>query len=163
MGASTARKERVYAKFQVNWTCGFGDLVMSQPVSQWYLVQLKELTRLIDWAALFSFAVRTSQINILSFKQSSSFVILSEREINDAYTHPGAGDAGASREIVPVTRATSGSAPRNRSRVTLRLSHLKGVTLGNVTMSHRTRRGRRMPASLSHSTMIGLPRAALEN
>ncbi|GBP04264.1 hypothetical protein EVAR_73414_1 [Eumeta japonica] len=38
---------------------------------------------------------------------------------------------------------------------------LKSVTLGNVTMSHRTREARRM--RLSHSTMIGLPRAALEN
>ncbi|GBP53350.1 Zwei Ig domain protein zig-8 [Eumeta japonica] len=40
-------------------------------------------------------------------------------------------------------------------------SLMKNVTLGNVTMSHRTREARRMP-SLSHSTMIGLPRAALE-
>ncbi|GBP85466.1 hypothetical protein EVAR_64764_1 [Eumeta japonica] len=41
-------------------------------------------------------------------------------------------------------------------------SLMKSVTLGNVTMSHRTRE----PAEclrLSHSTMIGLPRAALEN
>ncbi|GBP94116.1 hypothetical protein EVAR_64928_1 [Eumeta japonica] len=34
---------------------------------------------------------------------------------------------------------------------------LKSVTLGNVTMSHRTR-ARRM-LRLSHSTMIGLPRS----
>ncbi|GBP40605.1 hypothetical protein EVAR_41685_1 [Eumeta japonica] len=37
-------------------------------------------------------------------------------------------------------------------------SHFESVTLGNVTMSHRTRE----PAEclrLSHSTMIGLPRA----
>ncbi|GBP36235.1 hypothetical protein EVAR_85482_1 [Eumeta japonica] len=41
---------------------------------------------------------------------------------------------------------------------------LKSVTLGNVTMSHRTReRPAECLASLSHSTMIGLPRAALEN
>ncbi|GBP56821.1 hypothetical protein EVAR_41457_1 [Eumeta japonica] len=41
-------------------------------------------------------------------------------------------------------------------------SLMKNVTLGNVTMSHRTREASRMPC-LSHSTMIGLPRAALEN
>ncbi|GBP67485.1 hypothetical protein EVAR_49851_1 [Eumeta japonica] len=36
----------------------------------------------------------------------------------------------------------------------------KSVTLGNVTMSHRTReRPAECLASLSHSTMIGLPRA----
>ncbi|GBP60188.1 hypothetical protein EVAR_41880_1 [Eumeta japonica] len=35
------------------------------------------------------------------------------------------------------------------------------VTLGNVTMSHRTREPAECLASLSHSTMIGLPRAAL--
>ncbi|GBO99865.1 hypothetical protein EVAR_74251_1 [Eumeta japonica] len=49
---------------------------------------------------------------------------------------------------------------------TLRLgvTYEKGVTLGNVTMSHRTReRPAECLASLSHSTMIGLPRAALEN
>ncbi|GBP76826.1 hypothetical protein EVAR_49114_1 [Eumeta japonica] len=43
-------------------------------------------------------------------------------------------------------------------------SLMKSVTLGNVTMSHRTRE---MPAECPcvslHSTMIGLPRAALEN
>ncbi|GBP27325.1 hypothetical protein EVAR_18798_1 [Eumeta japonica] len=38
-------------------------------------------------------------------------------------------------------------------------SLMKSVTLGNVTMSHRTREARRCLASLSHSTMIGLPRA----
>ncbi|GBP51205.1 hypothetical protein EVAR_85416_1 [Eumeta japonica] len=45
-------------------------------------------------------------------------------------------------------------------------SLMKNVTLGNVTMSHRTReRPAECLASLSHSTMIGLPRAraALEN
>ncbi|GBP39409.1 hypothetical protein EVAR_95861_1 [Eumeta japonica] len=43
-------------------------------------------------------------------------------------------------------------------------SLMKSVTLGNVTMSHRTReRPAECLASLSHSTMIGLPRAALEN
>ncbi|GBP18961.1 hypothetical protein EVAR_78429_1 [Eumeta japonica] len=45
---------------------------------------------------------------------------------------------------------------------TLRLgvTYEKGVTLGNVTMSHRTReRPAECLASLSHSTMIGLPRA----
>ncbi|GBP65749.1 hypothetical protein EVAR_44394_1 [Eumeta japonica] len=36
---------------------------------------------------------------------------------------------------------------------------LKSVTLGNVTMSHRTREPAECLASLSHSTMIGLPRA----
>ncbi|GBP32813.1 Poly polymerase [Eumeta japonica] len=39
-------------------------------------------------------------------------------------------------------------------------SLMKNVTLGNVTMSHRTReRPAECLASLSHSTMIGLPRA----
>ncbi|GBP05337.1 hypothetical protein EVAR_71222_1 [Eumeta japonica] len=43
-------------------------------------------------------------------------------------------------------------------------SLMKSVTLGNVTMSHRTReRPAECLASLSHSTMIGLPRAQLEN
>ncbi|GBP07430.1 hypothetical protein EVAR_4797_1 [Eumeta japonica] len=37
-------------------------------------------------------------------------------------------------------------------------SLMKNVTPGNVTMSHRTREARQCPA-LSHSTMIGLPRA----
>ncbi|GBP95688.1 hypothetical protein EVAR_96926_1 [Eumeta japonica] len=37
-------------------------------------------------------------------------------------------------------------------------SLMKSVTLGNVTMSHRTREARQCLASL-HSTMIGLPRA----
>ncbi|GBP29830.1 hypothetical protein EVAR_94670_1 [Eumeta japonica] len=41
-------------------------------------------------------------------------------------------------------------------------SLMKSVTLGNVTMSHRERPAECL-ASLSHSTMIGLPRAALEN
>ncbi|GBP01504.1 hypothetical protein EVAR_97729_1 [Eumeta japonica] len=36
---------------------------------------------------------------------------------------------------------------------------LKKCTLGNVTMSHQTERPASMLASLSHSTMIGLPRA----
>ncbi|GBO99534.1 hypothetical protein EVAR_73405_1, partial [Eumeta japonica] len=41
-------------------------------------------------------------------------------------------------------------------------SHFESVTLGNVTMSHRTReRPAECLASLSHSTMIGL--RALEN
>ncbi|GBP19638.1 hypothetical protein EVAR_75610_1 [Eumeta japonica] len=40
-------------------------------------------------------------------------------------------------------------------------SLMKSVTLGNVTMSHRTR-GPPNALRLSHSTMIGLPRAALE-
>ncbi|GBP90932.1 hypothetical protein EVAR_29390_1 [Eumeta japonica] len=38
-------------------------------------------------------------------------------------------------------------------------SLMKSVTLGNVTMSHRTREPAECLASLSHSTMIGLPRA----
>ncbi|GBP55215.1 hypothetical protein EVAR_36798_1 [Eumeta japonica] len=41
-------------------------------------------------------------------------------------------------------------------------SHFESVTLGNVTMSHRER-GPPNALRLSHSTMIGLPRAALEN
>ncbi|GBP76287.1 hypothetical protein EVAR_28915_1 [Eumeta japonica] len=36
---------------------------------------------------------------------------------------------------------------------------LKSVTLGNVTMSHRTRERPPNALRLSHSTMIGLPRA----
>ncbi|GBP41570.1 hypothetical protein EVAR_34002_1 [Eumeta japonica] len=38
-------------------------------------------------------------------------------------------------------------------------SLMKSVTLGNVTMSHRTRERLQCLASLSHSTMIGLLRA----
>ncbi|GBP61880.1 hypothetical protein EVAR_97969_1 [Eumeta japonica] len=48
------------------------------------------------------------------------------------------------------------------SLIMLRLgvTYEKSVTLGNVTMSHRTReRPAECLASLSHSTMIGLPRA----
>ncbi|GBP40746.1 hypothetical protein EVAR_26409_1 [Eumeta japonica] len=42
----------------------------------------------------------------------------------------------------------------------LGVTYEKSVTLGNVTMSHRTReRLAECLASLSHSTMIGLPRA----
>ncbi|GBP44187.1 hypothetical protein EVAR_31631_1 [Eumeta japonica] len=44
----------------------------------------------------------------------------------------------------------------------LGVTYEKSVTLGNVTMSHRTERPAECPC-LSHSTMIGLPRAALEN
>ncbi|GBP69320.1 hypothetical protein EVAR_49607_1 [Eumeta japonica] len=51
-----------------------------------------------------------------------------------------------------------------KSTLRLGVTYEKGVTLGNVTMSHRTReRPAECLASLSHSTMIGLPRAALEN
>ncbi|GBP34085.1 hypothetical protein EVAR_94100_1 [Eumeta japonica] len=47
-----------------------------------------------------------------------------------------------------------------RSSLRLGVTYEKGVTLGNVTMSHRTReRPAECLASLSHSTMIGLPRA----
>ncbi|GBP71630.1 hypothetical protein EVAR_53113_1 [Eumeta japonica] len=45
----------------------------------------------------------------------------------------------------------------------LGVTYEKGVTLGNVTMSHRTRERPAECLALSHSTMIGLPRAALEN
>ncbi|GBP69643.1 hypothetical protein EVAR_49895_1 [Eumeta japonica] len=49
---------------------------------------------------------------------------------------------------------------RNGTRLRLGVTYEKGVTLGNVTMSHRTReRPAECLASLSHSTMIGLPRA----
>ncbi|GBP42428.1 hypothetical protein EVAR_47721_1 [Eumeta japonica] len=49
---------------------------------------------------------------------------------------------------------------RITSRLRLGVTYEKGVTLGNVTMSHRTReRPAECLASLSHSTMIGLPRA----
>ncbi|GBP38630.1 hypothetical protein EVAR_27816_1 [Eumeta japonica] len=45
-------------------------------------------------------------------------------------------------------------------RLRLGVTYEKSVTLGNVTMSHRTReRPAECLASLSHSTMIGLPRA----
>ncbi|GBP16199.1 hypothetical protein EVAR_9911_1 [Eumeta japonica] len=55
------------------------------------------------------------------------------------------------------------SLPSNQPTVAAGSHFEKGVTLGNVTMSHRTREARRM-LRLSHSTMIGLPRAsALEN
>ncbi|GBP48759.1 hypothetical protein EVAR_32779_1 [Eumeta japonica] len=48
----------------------------------------------------------------------------------------------------------------SRSLLRLGVTYEKGVTLGNVTMSHRTReRPAECLASLSHSTMIGLPRA----
>ncbi|GBP19746.1 hypothetical protein EVAR_8906_1 [Eumeta japonica] len=66
-------------------------------------------------------------------------------------------------------RKISYSHPRDRQRtgdspLRLRLGvTLKSVTLGNVTMSHRTERGPPNALRLSHSTMIGLPRAALEN
>ncbi|GBP68284.1 hypothetical protein EVAR_57610_1 [Eumeta japonica] len=47
-----------------------------------------------------------------------------------------------------------------RNRLRLGVTYEKSVTLGNVTMSHRTReRPAECLASLSHSTMIGLPRA----
>ncbi|GBP35079.1 hypothetical protein EVAR_28276_1 [Eumeta japonica] len=46
------------------------------------------------------------------------------------------------------------------SGLRLGVTYEKSVTLGNVTMSHRTReRPAECLASLSHSTMIGLPRA----
>ncbi|GBP11953.1 hypothetical protein EVAR_74570_1 [Eumeta japonica] len=46
------------------------------------------------------------------------------------------------------------------ARLRLGVTYEKSVTLGNVTMSHRTReRPAECLASLSHSTMIGLPRA----
>ncbi|GBP74770.1 hypothetical protein EVAR_45099_1 [Eumeta japonica] len=44
-------------------------------------------------------------------------------------------------------------AEKNRLRLGVTL---KSVTLGNVTMSHRTREAAECLASLSHSTMIGL-------
>ncbi|GBP95404.1 hypothetical protein EVAR_69933_1 [Eumeta japonica] len=50
----------------------------------------------------------------------------------------------------------------NAVRLRLGVTYEKGVTLGNVTMSHRTRGGPPNALRLSHSTMIGLPRA-LEN
>ncbi|GBP33129.1 hypothetical protein EVAR_18610_1 [Eumeta japonica] len=60
-------------------------------------------------------------------------------------------------------RETAGTALRRPSTYTelrLGVTYEKGVTLGNVTMSHRTReRPAECLASLSHSTMIGLPRA----
>ncbi|GBP95596.1 hypothetical protein EVAR_60096_1 [Eumeta japonica] len=59
----------------------------------------------------------------------------------------------SSRHLVPIN-----------AQLRLGVTYEKGVTLGNVTMSHRTReRPAECLASLSHSTMIGLPRAALEN
>ncbi|GBP98259.1 hypothetical protein EVAR_102517_1 [Eumeta japonica] len=60
-----------------------------------------------------------------------------------------------------VLAAISGRSSRDRSRgLRLGVTYEKGVTLGNVTMSHRTReRPAECLASLSHSTMIGLPRA----
>ncbi|GBP74775.1 hypothetical protein EVAR_98160_1 [Eumeta japonica] len=66
----------------------------------------------------------------------------------------------------PPSPAETRLLPKNSSKVSEKVafrscgweSLMKSVTLGNVTMSHRTREARRMP-SLSHSTMIGLPRA----
>ncbi|GBP70827.1 hypothetical protein EVAR_54341_1 [Eumeta japonica] len=53
---------------------------------------------------------------------------------------------------LPLWRAVEG--------LRLGVTYEKSVTLGNVTMSHRTReRPAECLASLSHSTMIGLPRA----
>ncbi|GBP32628.1 hypothetical protein EVAR_25989_1 [Eumeta japonica] len=52
--------------------------------------------------------------------------------------------------------------PKVCKQLRLGVTYEKGVTLGNVTMSHRTREAPNA-LRLSHSTMIGLPRAALEN
>ncbi|GBP73464.1 hypothetical protein EVAR_53892_1 [Eumeta japonica] len=70
-------------------------------------------------------------------------------------TPPAAGDVN---EVVTASIC----AARTLYSIKLRLgvTYEKGVTLGNVTMSHRTReRPAECLASLSHSTMIGLPRA----
>ncbi|GBP35354.1 hypothetical protein EVAR_20727_1 [Eumeta japonica] len=61
--------------------------------------------------------------------------------------------------------AGAGTMARDKKKIQSRASCaweslMKNVTLGNVTMSHRTReRPAECLASLSHSTMIGLPRA----
>ncbi|GBP71431.1 hypothetical protein EVAR_88589_1 [Eumeta japonica] len=56
-------------------------------------------------------------------------------------------------------RSSSNSSFATLCPIPLRLGvTLKSVTLGNVTMSHRTR-GPPNALRLSHSTMIGLPRA----
>ncbi|GBP40914.1 hypothetical protein EVAR_88975_1 [Eumeta japonica] len=78
---------------------------------------------------------------------------------------PAAGAGGAEARAVhrqPVVTCCRRTPFRSTYLSTLRLgvTYEKGVTLGNVTMSHRTReRPAECLASLSHSTMIGLPRA----
>ncbi|GBP84618.1 hypothetical protein EVAR_55322_1 [Eumeta japonica] len=64
-------------------------------------------------------------------------------------------------ELVRIGLARpEGSVKTYLCRLRLGVTYEKGVTLGNVTMSHRTReRPAECLASLSHSTMIGLPRA----
>ncbi|GBP49587.1 hypothetical protein EVAR_97884_1 [Eumeta japonica] len=73
------------------------------------------------------------------------------------------------RCIIPLSRPRDGE-PRIFRVITaarparperglrLGVTYEKGVTLGNVTMSHRQERPANHLASLSHSTMIGLPR-----
>ncbi|GBP38306.1 hypothetical protein EVAR_29250_1 [Eumeta japonica] len=76
----------------------------------------------------------------------------------------GGGALRRAREKIPRPRPITerdilNLAARGR-RLRLGVTYEKGVTLGNVTMSHRTReRPAECLASLSHSTMIGLPRA----
>ncbi|GBP59706.1 hypothetical protein EVAR_48675_1 [Eumeta japonica] len=62
--------------------------------------------------------------------------------------------------IMGVMIAGGGRRARPGEPLRLGVTYEKSVTLGNVTMSHRTReRPAECLASLSHSTMIGLPRA----
>ncbi|GBP48837.1 hypothetical protein EVAR_8445_1 [Eumeta japonica] len=70
--------------------------------------------------------------------------------------------AGAAKNCLHLAGKNSASDGHHVYCMKLRLGvTLKSVTLGNVTMSHRTReRPAECLASLSHSTMIGLPRAA---
>ncbi|GBP64188.1 hypothetical protein EVAR_35577_1 [Eumeta japonica] len=70
-------------------------------------------------------------------------------------------NAQVSRACARATRRQMSRPRQPRSRLRLGVT-MKSVTLGNVTMSHRTR-GPPNALRLSHSTMIGLPRAQLEN
>ncbi|GBP75147.1 hypothetical protein EVAR_42390_1 [Eumeta japonica] len=65
--------------------------------------------------------------------------------------------------VLFLVEASACARARSARMLRLGVTYEKSVTLGNVTMSHRTReRPAECLASLSHSTMIGLPRA-LEN
>ncbi|GBP30349.1 hypothetical protein EVAR_18148_1 [Eumeta japonica] len=90
-----------------------------------------------------------------------------------------AGSAPGERQRSPARRADSRSCTTQlllnrfteaknfyfkKNNETLRLGvTLKSVTLGNVTMSHRTREARRMPSSLPLNYDRSAARAALEN
>ncbi|GBP36496.1 hypothetical protein EVAR_8329_1 [Eumeta japonica] len=77
-----------------------------------------------------------------------------------ARTPPGECAFGVAAAVVALRRSKTKNTLTCIGRERLRLGvTLKSVTLGNVTMSHRTREATECLASLSHSTMIGLLRA----